>query len=456
VDARSQLSLLRAHLQQQGQSHVLAFWDELSAEQRLSLLAELESVNLREALDPVATPAAAPPPAPARPLPRDPDALRQGEELLARGEVAAVTVAGGQGTRLGFDGPKGAYPVGPVSGHSLFEHFAACLRAAERTYGKPVPWLLMTSFANHAATVALFEANARFGLPAGTVHFMPQGRLPCLTPEGHLVLADKHRLAMAPDGHGGLLQALSGTGLLERMRAQGIRQLSCFQVDNPMLRCIDPVFLGMHARAGADVSTKSIAKVRDDEGLGNFCIAGGKLCVIEYSDFPASLASARNSDGTRTYSAGSISAYALSVDFLAHLVESGTVLPLHRAPKRQRAIDPATGEPRELDVLKLERFFFDVLPLARRTLLVETERDEEFAPVKSLAGNDSGESSKQAMVRRAARWLERHGVRVPRDGRGEPLAVLEISPLLASSCEQLAGRVDPSMLIEPGSRVWLR
>lgn len=443
----------------------MAFWDELTLVQRARLLADLESIPLDQLPDLVARYVAAEgslpvPPAhqlePVQPLAlAGRQAAEAGDRMLSRGEVGAITLAGGQGTRLGFDGPKGAYPIGPVSGHSFFQLYAASLRRVGNRYGKPVPWYIMTSRSNHAATVAYFEANGHFGLDASDVFFFEQGQMPCLTREGMLVLADRDRLALAPDGHGGLIEALGRSGAIQSMRDRGICRVSCFQIDNPLVRCMDPVFLGMHAESGAQLSVKAVPKAHDTEGLGNVCMHDGRLRVIEYSDFPPDLASARATDGTRRYRAGSISVYVIEVAFIEALLEGGTGLPFHRAIKRQLQLDPSNGKPIEAEVIKLEKFLFDALPVAERALVVETRRDEEFSPVKNLRGADSPESSKRAMSQRAARWLEAAGVQVPRDDRGEPAATLEISPLLADCADDLAGVVDRGMRIEPGSFVYL-
>ncbi|MBI5533318.1 MAG: UTP--glucose-1-phosphate uridylyltransferase [Deltaproteobacteria bacterium] len=466
ADLSTRAALIRNRLLAASQRHVMAFWDELTVAQRARLLADLESIPLDQLPDLVATHVAAdgslPLPSADRLEPVQPSALagRQaadaGDAMLARGEVAALTLAGGQGTRLGFDGPKGAYPIGPVSGHSFFQLYAASLRRVGNRFGKPVPWYVMTSRCNHAATVAYFEANAHFGLDASDVFFFEQGQMPCLTREGMLVLADRDRLALAPDGHGGLIEALGRSGALESMHDRGVCRVSCFQIDNPLVRCIDPVFLGMHAASGAQMSVKAVPKAHDTEGLGNVCMHGGRLRVIEYSDFPPDLASARNSDGAPRYRTGSISIYVIEVAFVEALLAGGDGLPFHRAVKRQRQIDPSNGKPFEGEVLKLEKFLFDALTLADRALVVETRRDEEFSPVKNLCGADSPASAKRDMNERAARWLEAAGAKVPRDDRGEPAATLEISPLLADSADALAGVVDRGMRIEPGSFVYLR
>jgi UDP-N-acetylglucosamine/UDP-N-acetylgalactosamine diphosphorylase len=455
-------ALVRSRLHAIGQAHVLAFWDELGSFQRERLVSDLESVDLEQVPDLVARhiglPAAATlpdaaqlEPVDAAPMPGA-DEREAGEELLAQGEVAALTVAGGQGTRLGFDGPKGAYPIGPVSSQSFFHLFASSLRGAQARYGKVVPWLIMTSLENHDATAGYFEANDFFGLDAASVCFFRQGRMPCLTPHGMMVLAQPDRLAMSPDGHGGLLDALARSGALSATRERGVVHLSYFQVDNPMVRLLDPSFLGAHALSQAELSSKAMAKAYPNEALGNFVCVDGRTRIVEYSEMPEALARQTRADGSLRYRTGSISIYAIQVAFLQRLIDEGLQLPLHKAVKRQKMIDPVSCKTVEGEVVKLERFVFDILPEATRVLIVLADRQEEFGPVKNLTGADSVESCKRAMVRRAARWLEQRGVSVPRDDRGEVLATIEISPRVATEASELA---EVPAVIQPGSVVYV-
>jgi UDP-N-acetylglucosamine/UDP-N-acetylgalactosamine diphosphorylase len=187
------------------------------------------------------------------------------------------------------------------------------------------------------------------------------------------------------------------------MQEEGTRHLSVFQVDNPLVRWIDPTFLGLHAAGNADVSCKAIGKRDDQEGLGNLCVHRGRTMCIEYSDFPAEYASARNTDGTRRFDAGNISIYVVAVTFLARLVRDGVRLPIHLARKKIPVFEPGHGvrEPTEPNAYKMERFLFDVLLHARRVVVVRTRREEEFAAAKTLTGPDSVETCRQALARRS-------------------------------------------------------
>ena len=192
---------------------------------------------------------------------RDYEAARRiGQDLIRRGKVAAFTVAGGQGTRLGIDGPKGAVPVTPVGDRTLFEIFAKTVKAVRDRHGVGVPWYIMTSPANHQQTIAFMESHDYFGLPVGDVMLFSQAMLPAFDQAGRVIPAAKDALALAPDGHGGSLKALVASGALADMQARGVEILSYFQVDNPLVKPFDPLFVGLHAQTGSEMSTKVAKK----------------------------------------------------------------------------------------------------------------------------------------------------------------------------------------------------
>jgi UDP-N-acetylglucosamine/UDP-N-acetylgalactosamine diphosphorylase len=383
------------------------------------------------------------------------DAANKGRELLSQGKVAAFLVAGGQGTRLGYDGPKGEYPVTPIKNKPLFQVFAEQLLNHGKTYGKPVPWYIMTSDINDAPTRAFFHRNNYFGLDANDVFFFQQGMMPAFSMDGQLLLAEKDSLALSPDGHGGSLRALYKSGAIADMRKRGIEHLSYFQVDNPLVYVIDPLFIGLHAITGSEMSTKTIPKANALEKVGNLVIGDGAVQVIEYSDLPESLAVQTNPDGSLRFNNGSIGIHALTVDFIETLNTSGHLkLPWHRAEKKVPYVD-ASGKqikPDKPNAVKLEQFVFDAIPLAKNAMAYATERSEEFSPVKNAEGVDSPQTCRRDQIRRAGRWLKEAGVAVP-IRNGEPDATLEISPLFAVSPDQLRGKPLPK--VEPGSTVFI-
>ena len=469
------LDEIRHRLDAAGQSHLLAFHDALDEDGRRRLRTRLSAIDFARvptwveryvSSRPDFAPAGTIEPAPYYPLdhtsPRRPwDRARfhdAGETLIRAGEVAAFTVAGGQGTRLGFDGPKGCYPGGAVTGKPLFQCLAEWILAARRRYGVTIPWCVMTSPLNHDATVAFFRHHHWLELGEENVLIFSQGVMPSFDRHtGRILLAAPDEPAVNPDGHGGSLRALHASGALDTLANRGVRHISYTQIDNPLVRVIDPVFLGLHAEAddsSAEMSSKMLAKTEPGEKVGVFCLQNGALGMIEYSDLPADLAAQRDPDGTLRFNAGNPAIHILGLDFVRAINESpdGFALPFHRADKKIPFVDLDSGalvEPGEPNGVKLETFVFDALPLARRPLVLETDRVDEFAPIKNAAGSDSAASSAALQTERAARWLESHGVVVPRDAEGAPECVLEISPLRAMDPRDLRDERLPDE-IRPG------
>lgn len=464
---------LKKKLESIGQSQVLRFWDDLDEPGRQKLAGQLSSLNLGEIADlaesyvrnkpEVALPSDIQPP---NVLPRSADAgreemyadaLKLGNQLLDEGKVGAFLVAGGQGTRLGYDGPKGEFPVTPVKNKPLFQVFAEQLLAASRRHGKPIPWYIMTSDVNDAPTRAFFEKHDYFGYPKGDVIFFIQGMMPAFDMSGKMLLAQKDSLALSPDGHGGSLKALARSGALADMKKRGIEQLSYFQVDNPLVRIIDPLFLGLHAQFESEMSSKTIAKASPKEKVGNFCVGDGKLQVIEYSDLPDELAEQRDANGDLLFNAGSIAIHALAVSFVERLNKGGTLeLVWHRAEKKVPFINENGEEVRteEPNAVKLEQFVFDAIPLAENAIVYETAREEEFSPVKNAEGSDSPDTSRRDQTRRAARWLAAAGVEIPYRPDGDPDVYIEIDPRFADSAEALKEKNLPANRIQPGERIY--
>lgn len=458
------LHALRSTLEAHGQGHLLRFADELDGPKRAALLEQIESIDVAAIaeLNAAAAPATAVPAdmEPASYYPGEPGAgdagaaydashyRDAGTGLLRGGAVAAFTVAGGQGTRLGWKGPKGTYPATPVTGKPLFRIFAEQLMAAQKKCGVAIPWYIMTSPANDAETRAFFLDNNCFGLLRKNIFLFPQGMMPALDAEtGAILLDEKHRVAMSPDGHGGSIRALAASGALSDMRNRGIEQISYFQVDNPLVKAIDPLFIGLHAAAtdsSGEMSSKMVTKTDPEEKVGVFVRAGGRTMVVEYSDLPDRLAREREPGGALRYRAGSIAIHMISADFIDRLTEDPRrfALPYHRALKKVPFIDIESGtriEPVEPNAIKLETFVFDALALAESSIVLETDRIEEFAPIKNARGVDSPATSHRIQSDRAARWLAAHGVTLPRSPDGHVDARIEVSPLTATEPGDLVG-----------------
>ncbi|MBI5422632.1 MAG: UDPGP type 1 family protein [Opitutae bacterium] len=433
-----------------GQGQVFAFWPQLNPAERDALAAQAAEIDLAEiaelhrslVVEKAASAAnvAGLEPAPYEPLPtHGGDAAKWakaravGEEALRAGRVAAFVVAGGQGTRLGYDGPKGTFPVTPVKRKPLFQVFAEKLLAAGRRYGKPLHWFIMTSHANHAQTEAFFEQHQFFGLERSHVHFFRQGRMPAVNFEGKILLETKSSIALSPDGHGGSLRALHRSGALDLMAREGIDTLSYFQVDNPLVRCIDAEFIGFHLLARSEMSSKMVPKAYAEEKVGHFCVQDGRLVVVEYSDMPMAMQRETRPDGALRFIAGSIAIHIIDRDFARRMAAGGegVALRFHRADKKIPTVDAngAPVKPEKPNGVKFEMFVFDALPFAQNPIVIETNRADDFSPVKNAEGVDSPKTSSEDQQRQFARWLNAAGASVATDATGLPVQKLEISPL---------------------------
>jgi UDP-N-acetylglucosamine/UDP-N-acetylgalactosamine diphosphorylase len=471
---RNDVDAARKLLTQCHQDHLLAFWSELSPQQRDELLAQVRDLDLSSISEWVEQLVKGQPQPPVqhdfepassyRPLPGDDAAKRKyaqaielGESLISQGKVAALTVAGGQGTRLGFDGPKGNFPVSPIQSKTLFRIFAETIAAVSERYGAVCPWYIMTSPLNHEQTTEIFKADNYYGLDPRNVFIFQQGTLPNFAFDGRILLAEKHQLARSPDGHGGCIRALARSGALADMKKRGVEYLTYWQVDNPLVRLFDPLFIGLHVLDKAQMSSKAVIKNGPKEKVGNFCLVDGKVTVIEYSDLPDELAEKRRPDGSLAFQLGSIAIHIINVGFVERLNTKGHSLPLHRAVKKIPHIDPQGRRvaPKEPNGVKLESFIFDAIPLGERSIILEIDRAEQFAPVKNATGEDSAEATHRMMIERAAVWLESAGVKVPRKADGSPDCILEIAPSFALDRVDIAAQRSRIPPIKPGDKLYL-
>lgn len=472
---KSTMESLKREFESAGQAHVFKYLDGLSQAQQDSLLSQLSTVDLKELKELVDSlvlnekvadklnsdelkPAAF------EPLPDEKDsdpkwikAKQVGESSIKNGELAAFVVAGGQGTRLGFDHPKGLFKVSPVRSKSLFQIFAEKILFAQKKYGVQIPWLVMTSHINDAETRAFFKENSFFGLNPENVIFFTQGLMPAVDKSGKIILAEKAKVAMTPDGHGGCLRAMVKSGAISRLKTMGIKYLSYFQVDNPLVDIIDPYFLGFHILGESQMSSKMIPKAYAGEKVGHFCLRDGNLCVIEYSDLPDELKNKTNPDGSLTFRAGSVAIHILDVDFI-ELLGSGTCgkkLPFHRADKKIPYVDDAGNivKPDSPNGIKFEMFVFDALEFAKNPVIIEGARGDEFSPVKNAEGLDSPATCKRDQKKQFARWLSSAGVNLDYDRDGEPVWDIEISPLFATNKADFLAKwnsLSPKPEVTPG------
>ncbi len=446
---------LAKRLEAHGQTHVLRWWEDLSDEQRRALAEQVQAIDLdwieeqmrRGPLNPSEEflsrfkPASAVRPGRGA---EDEDARAAGEQLLREGRVGLVLVAGGQGTRLRFPHPKGMFPILPLSGKTLFQLHAEKILALRRRYKAALPLYIMTSDATDAETRRYFQANDYLGLGEDGVRFFKQDSLPVVGRDGKLLLSSKHQLAMSPNGHGGAIAALQKSGALDHMRRLGLTDVFYFQVDNVLVQIADPLFMGYHALQQADMSLKVLEKRDPEEGLGVVGVVDGKHYIVEYSDLPDEQKYAVDDDGRLVYRMGSIAIHAFRVDFLQRMAERAD-LPIHQAFKDvpylaengQLVVPPKDAK----NGVKFEMFIFDVLPLAERVVVFETEREKDFAPVKRAEGEDSPATARQALANLWGSWLEACTGGLPRSRSGDVSVDLEISPLIASDEDELRERL---------------
>jgi UDP-N-acetylglucosamine/UDP-N-acetylgalactosamine diphosphorylase len=455
-------SRLRREFQGAGQGHVFDDFGALNPEERARFLAQLAAVDLAEVHQQAAllagrgveagVPAFEPPETfplqrGTREEARAEEARRAGAELLAQGRVGFLLVAGGQASRLGYEGPKGAFQIGPVSQRSLFEIHARRLLAARERHQVAVPWYVMTSPANHGATRSFFEDKNFFGLDAKDVVFFSQAMIPAMDSEGRILRSGPGELFLAPNGHGGVLLALERSGALADARARGIEQFSYFQVDNPLARPADPLFLGLHALEGAGMSSKVVAKRDAAEKVGVIGRVGEKLGCIEYSDLPPPLREVREASGELRFRAGNIAIHVIERRFVEALTRGGLRLPWHLARKKMLVWEH--GELVQREGVKFEAFVFDALGESTRSITLEVERREEFSPVKNASGEDSPHSARADLCRLHASWVVRAGLELPQpDASG--LHPVEIDPLIAEDAEQFLARRPRPIVTERG------
>lgn len=400
-----------------GQGHVFRFLDRLEGRARLALLQSARSVDLdrleRLALEARTAPAglAVEPLEGARVHRRagllENRVLREqaeaaGRELVDGGKVACLTLAGGEGTRLGFDGPKACFPIGPGE-RTLLDIQAAAVARASQGAARPIPWILLVSPSTEEGIRNYIRRKGLPGVEPASLRIVCQGTLPALDDEGKLLLAAADRIAMAPDGHGGALRALRVSGTLAWLVNMGIEELSCIQVDNPLAPPADPLFLGLHRRAKGQMSSKVFPKARPAEKVGVVVHRKGKPVVIEYTELPEELAGLRRPDGGLVHWAANMAAHVLSLPFAAAVAFRG--LPLHHVRKVVPHVGPEGTRvvPGAPNAWKFESFLFDALEMASSGVVLEVDRGLEFAPVKSATGADTPEAARD-LLRAAGRW----------------------------------------------------
>ena len=422
-----------------GQEHVLAYWKSLSKDARKALLEQISKIEpksvkycqaaLKKGGDVIDSSKGLAPDVAVLKGKALAEARAVGEKELRAGRVAALLVAGGQGSRLGYDGPKGCYSIGPITGAPLFYFHARKILARSVRYGAAIPFYVMTSEANNAATVKCFEENDYFGLNPDDVFFFTQGMWPGMTKEGKIILDAPGHVFMSPDGHGGLLAALKRSGALADMKRRGIKSVFFFQVDNPLVEIADPAFIGYHVQKKSEYSLKLCAKQDPFEKVGMPMLIGKSYRMVEYTEMTEEQC-LRKKGGKLYYLYGSPAIHVFDRAFLER--EASKAMPLHLAFKKiPTVVDGKVVKPAEPNGYKFEKFIFDILPNAKRAAFLAFETKDEFSPVKNADGKDSPATCRADMRAKWAKWFDELGVKVP---EGLPL---EIDPVYALDAADL-------------------
>lgn len=320
------------------------------------------------------------------------DLTELGIESIRRGEVAAVTMAGGQGTRLGHHGPKGTFILHTKPPRSLFSIQCERLQEVREITGISIPWLIMTSEENHASTVEFFEQNNYFGYDPEKIGFFPQEMIPIIDFDGK-VLVNENGISTGPNGNGGIFSSLIKSGKYEWLKAQGVKRVFVCGIDNALVKIADPLFVGFSIQSGAPIACKSTYKRSPEEKAGVFCFKNGKPSYVEYTEITEEQAKATDADGQYLYGDIGIVMYLFHMDILDKI--ASVPLPYHVAKKKCSYVTPK-GEliqPTTPNSIKFETFIFDCFQMVGEVAVMRVLRDEEFAPIKNKAGEDSPETA---------------------------------------------------------------
>lgn len=322
--------------------------------------------------------------------------IEEGERLIKLGKLAVVTMAGGQGTRLGHNGPKGTFDLGLESHKSLFEILCDTFKETMEKYNVAVPWYIMTSKENNDDTVRFFEEHDYFGYPRDAVRmFFKQSELPMLDEDGKLIINENGLIKEAADGHGGIFEAMFRNGVLQNMRDEGIEWIFVGSVDNPLVRMTDPLFLGFTSLNNYMASSKTIAKAYPEEKVGVFCKKNKKPYVIEYTEISEEMAHQRDENGELVFGESHVLLNIFNIKTLEKIKE--VKLPYHVAHKKATYMNEIGGiiVPEKPNAYKFEAFIFDAFSLLPDVGLLRGVREDEFAPVKNAEGNDSPETARK-------------------------------------------------------------
>ena len=391
-------------LKEHHQEHVLAFYDELKEEEQRDLLRQIAALDFslwdaigasgeqkRGKLEPLG----------AVEIPeiehRKEEFTEEGLKAIREGKVAAILLAGGMGTRLGFDRPKGTFCIGKTRNLSIFECLFHNLMEVTDVAGVFVPVYVMTSEKNHEDTLRFFEEENYFGYPAEEVRFFTQDMAPAVDYNGKLLLEGKGRLATSPNGNGGWFSSLYKAGMTEDLHTRGVEWLNIFAVDNVLQRIADPAFVGAAILSGMEGASKVVRKAEPGERVGVLCREDGSPSIVEYYEMTEDMRTLRDADGELTYRFGVILNYLFRLDSLEKIMAKH--LPVHVVEKKIPYIDGEgnTIAPTEPNGYKFESLILDMIHMMDSNLPYEVVREKEFAPVKNLHGTDSADSARELL-----------------------------------------------------------
>lgn len=327
-----------------------------------------------------------------------------GRAAIKQSKVAAVIMSGGQGTRLGFKGPKGMYNLNMPSQKTIFQiHIEKILRMKKlfsssdpnatngNAFSPSIPIYIMTSNLNHLIIVDFFKDNFYFGYPPQDIVFFEQGVEPSFTHDGKIIIESESTLSLAPDGNGGIYRALLVTGCIDDMILRGVEHLHIYGIDNVLTMAVDPYFIGACIHNQAEVGNKVVWRAGKGEKVGVTAQLDGRMHILEYSEIPQQLAESSDSNGKLLFGAANICNHYVSVRFLSEVILPNLSSTYHIAKKKIPYMDVDTRhtvDPSSINGLKIEMFIFDVFPLASRWSVVEVAREDEFAPVKNAPGSE--------------------------------------------------------------------
>lgn len=396
-------------LNKYNQQDILKFYNELSDEEKKGLLNQISNIDFEKitklynksigVLKDIKDEITSIPVIDKEKLSQDElnEVTKLGEESIKKGELAFVTMAGGQGTRLGHNGPKGTYILDLENNKSLFELLCDTLKDAKEKYQVIIPWYIMTSRENNVDTINFFEQNNYFGYGKENIKFFIQGELPMILENGKLVMESRARIKEAADGHGGIFNAMLNNNIVQDMKKKNIKWVFIGGIDNPLLKMVDPLLIGLCIKKDVKLASKTIIKAYPEERVGVFCKRNGKPSVVEYTEITPEMANLRNDIGELVFGESHILCNMFNIDVLE---EMGKVpLEYHSAYKATNYV----GEDGNIvysdkpNAYKYETLIFDAFGVVDEMLLLRTKREQEFAPVKNKEGVDSPETARKLL-----------------------------------------------------------